>query len=102
MESETGGRGLPSNPASVLRCLESGSTAFKRKEAAAEVEAAAFSQVILQQLGSITRPLQERPQPNCPPAPLGPLPLWSLLHLKLCILSRLEHDILRMGAVANA
>ena len=45
MESETGGRGLPSKPASVLRCSESGSTAFKRKEAAAEVEAAAFSQV---------------------------------------------------------
>ena len=37
--------GLPSNPASVLRCSESGSTAFKRKEAAAEVEAAAFSRV---------------------------------------------------------
>ena len=36
--------GLPSKPASVLRCSESGSTAFKRKEAAAEVEAAAFSQ----------------------------------------------------------
>ena len=44
MESETGGRGLPSKPASVLRCSESGFTAFKRKEAAAEVEAAAFSQ----------------------------------------------------------
>ena len=28
----------------VLRCSENGSTAFKRKEAAAEVEAAAFSQ----------------------------------------------------------
>ena len=44
MEFETGGRGLPSKPASVLRCSESGFTAFKRKEAAAEVEAAAFSQ----------------------------------------------------------